>query len=56
MDPAYGIRRRITANRGAGLEFASRWDTKYTAAFVKYNDYVKSLSGMNVDGAKPVTP
>jgi hypothetical protein len=40
----------------AQLDYASRWDTAYAAAMAKYNDYVKSLAGMNIDGAKPVTP
>lgn len=40
----------------AQLDYASRWDAAYAAAFAKYNDYVKSLAGLNVEGAKPVTP
>jgi hypothetical protein len=40
----------------AQLDYAARWDELYAAAFTKYNDYVKSLSGLNIGGAKPVTP
>ena len=40
----------------AQLDYAARWDANYEAAFVKYNDYVKSLRGLKVDGAKEVTP
>jgi hypothetical protein len=40
----------------AQLDYAARWDTAYDAAFAKYNDYVKSLAGLSIDGAKPVAP
>ncbi|HEX8807225.1 MAG TPA: hypothetical protein VF741_09755, partial [Candidatus Aquilonibacter sp.] len=40
----------------AQLDTASRWDAAYAAAFTKYNDYVKSLNGLKVEGAKEVTP
>jgi len=40
----------------AQLDYASRWDSAYDAAFVKYNAFVKSLGGLKVEGAKPVTP
>ncbi|HUA08151.1 MAG TPA: hypothetical protein VMA98_02685 [Candidatus Acidoferrales bacterium] len=45
-----------TPPTAAQLDYASRWDTAYEAAFAKYNDYVKSLGGLKVDGAKQVTP
>jgi murein L,D-transpeptidase YcbB/YkuD len=40
----------------AQLDYAARWDALYDTALTKYNDYVKSLAGMNIDGAKTVTP
>ncbi len=45
-----------TPPTAAQLDYAARWDTAYDAAFAKYNDYVKSLAGLKLDGAKPVTP
>jgi murein L,D-transpeptidase YcbB/YkuD len=40
----------------AQLDYAMRWDTLYTAAFTKYNNYVQSLNGRKVDGAKEIAP
>ncbi len=40
----------------AQLDYASRWDAAYDAAFAKYNEYVKSLGSLKLDGAKTVTP
>jgi len=48
------------------LDYASRFDAAYTAAFARYNDYATSLQSLSkslqanggkpIDGAKPVTP
>jgi hypothetical protein len=49
----FGVQLPPTA---AQLEYASRFDAAYNEAFAKYDNLVKSLSGMNVDGAKLVSP
>ena len=38
------------------LDYASRFDAAYDDAFAKYNEYVKSLGRLKLEGAKPVTP
>ncbi len=49
----FGVQLPPTAEQ---LDYATRFDAAYNEAFAKYNDFVKSLSGLNIDGAKPVTP
>jgi hypothetical protein len=49
----FGVQLPPTAEQ---LDYAGRFDAAYNEAFAKYNDFVKSLSGLNIDGAKPVAP
>ena len=49
----FGVQLPPTAEQ---LDYASRFDAAYNDAFAKYNDFVKSLDGMHINGASPVTP